>query len=669
MAEQVTQVLGIVGIKNMGEYNSQTMYEKLNVVTYQGSSYCALKSSIGVSPTDTEYWQLYAEKGEKGDTGEQGPKPVKGVDYYTAADRAEFSLDIKSDVHDEVSEQVGNITNGKPLVANSVSGMTDTTRIYVNTSDGYVYYYDGSDWVQGWLYQATEITDHSINKTKNNYFKRSTKQLFNKDTAIPNKFVARDTGNIYTPSNPDHEFWASDFIEITEDYPLVFPYGYTSSAQYAWYDANKDYISGGVNANYVPIIKPANAVYFRTTVVDNLDNFSVSYGGYPFNNEDYYVLNDNDTKYLSKNFIEKELNSEVILKKDEILVGWYCDGTGRYNRVTRPEYYYGLSNFIPLEYGEYISANHNFSFVCEYDENFQFLGWDSVSAKNTFTPLYEDCKHIRIELLVSDIDDISFNYGNISPDAHIPEFFPKIENNSISLKMLNDTVKEFIQNSSSKILMNKKCVFMGDSITYGRSSGTRVENPYPKIISDLTGCISTNLGINGSTIAGDGQSTGGSGHILGYQPMNLRFDTITDDCDYIVIFGGTNDYGADRILPVGTIDDDTNLTFCGAIKSIINKFYTNYSTERRTKLCFITPIQRPTGDNPNEYGSRLIDYVNAMITVCNKYSIPVLDLYHNAQCYPLNTTFRQVNMADGLHPTQNYYYTLADKIKNFMETL
>ena len=69
-------------IKNMGEYNSQTNYEKLNVVTYQGSSYCALKDTTGNLPTNSEYWQLYAEKGnqgDKGDTGETGPQGETGL--------------------------------------------------------------------------------------------------------------------------------------------------------------------------------------------------------------------------------------------------------------------------------------------------------------------------------------------------------------------------------------------------------------------------------------------------------------------------------------------------------------------------------------------------------------------------------------------------------------
>lgn len=55
MAEIKT--LGPVGLNPLGEYNSQTEYEKLDVVLYQGSSYVALQTVQGQVPTNTEYWQ------------------------------------------------------------------------------------------------------------------------------------------------------------------------------------------------------------------------------------------------------------------------------------------------------------------------------------------------------------------------------------------------------------------------------------------------------------------------------------------------------------------------------------------------------------------------------------------------------------------------------------
>lgn len=103
-----TKILGKVAITPKGEYNSATTYQDLDLITYQGNSYLALKETTGNLPTNNEYWQLIAEKGqdgEKGETGERGEKgqdgtngkdgidgktPVKGTDYYTDADKQEM---------------------------------------------------------------------------------------------------------------------------------------------------------------------------------------------------------------------------------------------------------------------------------------------------------------------------------------------------------------------------------------------------------------------------------------------------------------------------------------------------------------------------------------------------------------------------------------------------
>ena len=73
------QILGRVSIIFKGEYNSTTNYEKLDIVSYNGSSYACLKGCVGVIPTDTTYWQLVAQKGEQGEQGIQGVRGVQGA--------------------------------------------------------------------------------------------------------------------------------------------------------------------------------------------------------------------------------------------------------------------------------------------------------------------------------------------------------------------------------------------------------------------------------------------------------------------------------------------------------------------------------------------------------------------------------------------------------------
>lgn len=60
---------------------------------------------------------------------------------------------------ESIQLQVDGLASGSPLVASSTSGMTDTSRIYVNTTDGHWYYYDGTSWVDGGLYQSSGVSE------------------------------------------------------------------------------------------------------------------------------------------------------------------------------------------------------------------------------------------------------------------------------------------------------------------------------------------------------------------------------------------------------------------------------------------------------------------------------------------------------------------------------
>lgn len=66
-------------------------------------------------------------------------------------------LNTDTNLQNQITNGLNNISTGTPLFASSVSEMTNTSRVYVNTSDGYLYNYNGSTWVKGKIYQATGI--------------------------------------------------------------------------------------------------------------------------------------------------------------------------------------------------------------------------------------------------------------------------------------------------------------------------------------------------------------------------------------------------------------------------------------------------------------------------------------------------------------------------------
>lgn len=62
----------------------------------------------------------------------------------------------------QLQSQISSLASGSPLVASSTSGMTNTNRVYVNTTDGKWYYYNGSAWVAGGTYQSSGIASNSV---------------------------------------------------------------------------------------------------------------------------------------------------------------------------------------------------------------------------------------------------------------------------------------------------------------------------------------------------------------------------------------------------------------------------------------------------------------------------------------------------------------------------
>lgn len=69
---------------------------------------------------------------------------------------------IRMNADNNLQSQISGLAGGSPLVASSTSEMTDTTKIYVNTTDGYWYYYNGILWVQGGVYQSTSLGVNDI---------------------------------------------------------------------------------------------------------------------------------------------------------------------------------------------------------------------------------------------------------------------------------------------------------------------------------------------------------------------------------------------------------------------------------------------------------------------------------------------------------------------------
>lgn len=120
-------------------------------------------------------------------------------------------LDEKANANDVAATyatkaEVQSIANGSPTPVNSTSAMTDTNKTYLLTTDGYWYYYDGSNWVQGGVYQATEVADGSVSPIKTTFNKRSNNLIDFKNATLYNWVITStpyhiDSGGTSNPAS------------------------------------------------------------------------------------------------------------------------------------------------------------------------------------------------------------------------------------------------------------------------------------------------------------------------------------------------------------------------------------------------------------------------------------------------------------------------------------
>ena len=109
---------------------------------------------------------------------------------------------------DELETKVDSLTDLSPEVVSSTSAMTDHSKIYLNTSNGYWYYYNGTQFVQGGLYNS-DATDTAI-KWYLNDVATDGNNVHNPFTSVVGGLASADGSYISSSTTT----WVTDFIEI-----------------------------------------------------------------------------------------------------------------------------------------------------------------------------------------------------------------------------------------------------------------------------------------------------------------------------------------------------------------------------------------------------------------------------------------------------------------------
>lgn len=210
-------------------------------------------------------------------------------------------------------------------------------------------------------------------------------------------------------------------------------------------------------------------------------------------------------------------------------------------------------------------------------------------------------------------------------------------------------------------IKDKIVLCLGDSITYA--------NEYLEELQRLSGAKEVvNYGVAGTTIAKRKKLFGNR-----YDEDFLqRADTMQQEADLIVVFGGTNDYGHGDV-PIGLETDTTLDTFSGNVRILVNKIRQKY---KGVPIIFITPTHRINEDDPHgEFGLKptamgtLNEYVDALIKVLKLENVNILDLYNDSDFSFDNELFRSYVKVDGLHPNDDGHRAIAKKLYEFIKNM
>lgn len=216
-------------------------------------------------------------------------------------------------------------------------------------------------------------------------------------------------------------------------------------------------------------------------------------------------------------------------------------------------------------------------------------------------------------------------------------------------------------------LNGMKINFLGDSITEGCGTSS-ITCGFPWLLKEkLKLEEARNYGIGGTRIAPQ-LACNGSGEDRNFCDRALEMET---DADFVVVFGGTNDYGHGD-APIGNPNDRTLDTFWGSCHVLFDRLCTRFPN---AKIVVLTPLHRTDENNPYGDSSKttpsgtLEEYVEILRSVARRFELPLLDLYNLSAVDTRIKGVIEKYIPDGLHPNDAGHKLLADEIAQFLTDL
>lgn len=549
------------------------------------------------------------------------------IGQYVDPKLADFSNEIETEIGtfkttvntrlDAFNNAIQSLASGSPLVASSTAGMTDTTRVYVNTTDGKWYYYDGDSWEIGGTYQATQIADESVSldkladDVKYNLNSRINDQ--NKTNVNPYSYtvdinrlsfvhydIDRTTGKIAT--TPNQKILSSvDYIYVPEGFTLESSNADSLIINSVVYDedfaiqSSSFYLLNNGNTYNHFFANPNKYRYYRlrisNTSTTNIDTSDLT-----------------NVKLTLTRFINpenKNTKGTNLANQNVYLYGYlYGDPTYRYSvsstyKTLQPIKLKANTQYYFKQFRKLVLLDLDFAIIPN-----SFV--DNNTSNYTVTPT-SDCYAVI---------SVGTSYNACVVEGSAGDYTPYIEQLPSYIQISNtDNLTSLV--NSQNVLNGKKYVALGDSFTHGDFTNAPEDDyhiegglydgqlkVYPFIIGNRNNLIVTNLAQNGMTITKINENW-----------TNYLSDSvlaqIPSDADYITIKLGINDDASHNTAEIGNISSNSRETYYGAWNYVMNYLITNFPN---AKIGIIV-----------SNGISQLDYVTPVIEIAHKWGVPYLN--------------------------------------------
>ena len=360
-------------------FSNNISYKKFDIVTYNGSSYFAKKDTIGHTPTEEEFWQLVAEKGQNGEPGavkmqvvdtlpetgetdtiylvkKDNPGEQNLYNEYVYTDTGwehigDTSVDLsnyytKDEANEELAKKQDNLTAGENITIenNVISAATSLPIYYIDIDEPLII-----DASAGGLHntQTTDVCDkmsdiinnartkgyHEIlimmNFTNNSYlFKTSN----NKIQTGHNERVARIFGGDIL--FPKYNYKSRTILTLDGSWVNdVF-----TCKTINWRILGGDYISTNNEIEYTPTgdYNPATKKYVDDVITDNISRFIPCYSLLSTDNLKLQYFSEN-AKELKSTYTEigNAINDAYTKGYKKLMLHFYTnDDSNGYNNIT-----------------------------------------------------------------------------------------------------------------------------------------------------------------------------------------------------------------------------------------------------------------------------------------------------------------------------------------------